>query len=87
MKKGIVLSLSVTMGMIIVLILCLQAVRAAAAAAPSQPEWPSCGSFGIQRFQEKKEAPAFSLKGLDGKQFSLSDFKGKPLLIVFWATW
>jgi cytochrome oxidase Cu insertion factor (SCO1/SenC/PrrC family) len=89
MKKGIVPSLSVTMGMIIMLILCLQAVRAAAAAAatPSQPEWPSCGSFGIQRFQEKKEAPAFSLKGLDGKQFSLSDFKGKPLLIVFWATW
>jgi thiol-disulfide isomerase/thioredoxin len=24
---------------------------------------------------------------LDGNQVSLSDFKGKPVLIVFWATW
>ena len=67
------------------LILCLQVVRAASA---SQPECPSCNSFGIQRPQEKKEAPAFSLKRLsDGKQVSLSDFRGKPVLIVFWATW
>ena len=48
---------------------------------------PSCSSFGVQRFTEKKEAPAFSLKGLDGKTVSLSDFKGKPVLLVFWATW
>jgi len=65
-------------------VLCLQAGRAA---SPSQPERPSCDAFGILRPPEKKEAPAFSLKGLDGKQVSLSDFKGKPLLIVFWATW
>ena len=48
---------------------------------------PSCSSFGVQLFPEKKEAPAFSLKGLDGKTVSLSDFKGKPVLLVFWATW
>jgi len=57
------------------------------AASSSQPDTPSCQSFGIQRFQEKKEAPAFSLMGLDGKPISLSDFKGKPVLITFWATW
>jgi cytochrome oxidase Cu insertion factor (SCO1/SenC/PrrC family) len=84
MKKRIVLSLSVMIGMTIMLILCLQVVRAA---SPSQPECPSCNSFGIQRFQEKKQAPSFSLKSLDGKQVSLSDFKGKPVVIVFWATW
>ena len=84
MRKRIVLSPSVMIGMTIMLILCLQVVRAA---FPSQPEYPSCDSFGIQRFQEKKEAPAFSLKGLDGNQVSLSDFKGKPVFIVFWATW
>ena len=84
MKKRISLSLLIMIGMAITPILCLQVVRAA---SPSQPEYPSCDSFGIQRFQEKKEAPAFSLKGLDGKQVSLSDFKGKPMLIVFWATW
>jgi peroxiredoxin len=84
MKKRVVLSLSIMIGMPIMLIFCLRVVRAA---SPSQPEYPSCDSFGIQRSQEKTGAPAFSLKGLDGKQVSLSDFKGKPVLIVFWATW
>jgi len=84
MKKKIVLSLSTMIGTTIMLILCLQAARVASS---PQSACPSCDSFGIQRAQEKKEAPAFSLKGLDGKQVSLSDFKGKPVLIVFWATW
>jgi cytochrome oxidase Cu insertion factor (SCO1/SenC/PrrC family) len=84
MKKRVVLSLSIMIGMPIMLIFCLRVTRAA---SPSPPQCPSCDSFGIQRFQEKKEAPAFSLKGLDGKQVSLGDFKGKPVLIVFWATW
>ncbi len=66
------------------LIPCLQVVTTA---SPSQPEFPSCNSFGVQRYQEKKEAPGFSLKEMDGKQVSLRDFKGKPVLIVFWATW
>ncbi len=34
-----------------------------------------------------KPAPAFTLVDLDGKKVSLSDFKGKPVLITFWATW
>jgi peroxiredoxin len=48
---------------------------------------PGSGSFGIQKFQEKKEAPSFSLKALNGGQVSLADFKGKPILLAFWATW
>lgn len=33
-------------------------------------------------------APNFSLKGLDGKTYQLSDFKGKRAVVVdFWATW
>jgi len=84
MKKRILLSLSILMGMATFFIPCLQAGRAA---SPSQPECPPCDSFGVQRPQEKKEAPAFSLKSLDGNQVSLRDFRGKPVLIVFWATW
>jgi len=57
------------------------------AAIPSQKKCPSCDSFGIQRFQEGKKAPAFCLNSLDGKQVCLSDFRGKPVLITFWATW
>lgn len=48
---------------------------------------PSIPSFGIQRFNEKREAPPFSLKTLNGSQVSLKDFKGRPILLKFWATW
>lgn len=34
-----------------------------------------------------KRAPAFTLKTLDGKTVSLSDYKGKAVLLNFWATW
>ncbi len=46
-----------------------------------------CESFGIQRFQEKKAALPFSLKDLDSNPVALSDFKGDPVLLFFWATW
>ena len=32
-------------------------------------------------------APDFCLNGLDGKPVRLSDFKGKKVVLVFWATW
>ena len=32
-------------------------------------------------------APDFSLKTLDGGRASLSQFKGRPVLVNFWATW
>ncbi len=37
---------------------------------------------------EKSPAPPFRLKRLDnGEQVTLSDLKGKPLVLNFWATW
>lgn len=32
-------------------------------------------------------APGFTLQTLDGKQLSLADFKGKVVVLNFWATW
>ena len=32
-------------------------------------------------------APDFQLDNLDGKPVALSDLKGKPVLLNFWATW
>lgn len=32
-------------------------------------------------------APDFSLESLDGKDMKLSDFRGKAVLLNFWATW
>jgi len=34
-----------------------------------------------------KPAPAFALEDLSGKKVSLADYKGKAVLVNFWATW
>ncbi|MGB8260096.1 MAG: TlpA disulfide reductase family protein [Terracidiphilus sp.] len=34
-----------------------------------------------------KPAPAFTLEDLNGKKVSLADYRGKAVLINFWATW
>ncbi|MDP4145728.1 MAG: TlpA disulfide reductase family protein, partial [Bacillota bacterium] len=33
------------------------------------------------------KAPNFKLKGIDGKEVSLSDFKEKKVYVNFWASW
>ncbi|NRG48067.1 TlpA family protein disulfide reductase, partial [Bacillus sp. CRN 9] len=33
------------------------------------------------------EAPDFSLKDLSGQSISLSDYRGKKVILNFWATW
>jgi peroxiredoxin len=55
--------------------------------SPSPKISSAVESFGVQRFEEKRVAPPFTLKSLEGKTIALSDFKGKPVLLVFWATW
>jgi peroxiredoxin len=34
-----------------------------------------------------KQAPAFTLRDTTGKRVSLSDYKGKAVVVDFWATW
>jgi len=37
--------------------------------------------------EAKEPAPNFTLKTVDGRDFHLSDYKGKPILINFFASW
>jgi peroxiredoxin len=41
----------------------------------------------LKAVQVGAQAPDFSIAGLDGKTISLADFKGKYVLIDFWASW
>ena len=50
----------------------------------ASPDSPS--AQGLPDLRDKP-APAFTLKNLDGKPVSLSDYKGKAVLLNFWATW
>ena len=44
-------------------------------------------TLGFQPYEPPKPAPAFALPDLDGKTTRLEDFRGKVLLLFFWATW
>jgi len=50
---------------------------ASPATAPTLAQGPAIG----------KLAPDFQLSSLDGQSISLSDFRGKPVLLNFWASW
>jgi len=43
-------------------------------------------SGGLEAYQNKTE-PAFSLADLEGKTHVLSDYRGKVVLVNFWASW
>jgi thiol-disulfide isomerase/thioredoxin len=48
-------------------------------------EGPAVGS--IRLFQTPQDLPEFQLQDLDGNMLSSSDWKGKVVLLNFWATW
>ena len=41
----------------------------------------------LHKVDESRPAPPFALKDIDGKTHSLSDYKGKVIVLNFWATW
>ena len=52
------------------------------ACTPSKPRKPEVKSDAT-----RKAAPEFSLKDANGRTVTLADYKGKVVLLNFWATW
>ncbi|MGA7595011.1 MAG: TlpA disulfide reductase family protein [Gallionella sp.] len=55
-----------------------------AQAAESEP--PKLG-YTLTALSKPIPAPEFTLEDIDGKKFSLEEYRGKVVLLNFWATW
>lgn len=62
-------------------------VEPVAAHASTVDEDGQAGEAGAACMAAAKPATDFTLPALDGKQVKLSSFKGKVVLLNFWATW
>jgi peroxiredoxin len=49
-------------------------------------DWSEASAAGTCAANPKR-APEFTLKDVDGKDVKLSDYKGRVVLLNFWATW
>jgi thiol-disulfide isomerase/thioredoxin len=54
---------------------------------PAATGGDGAGSLRIQFSDKPVMAPAFSVAGLDGKTINSADWRGKVVLVNFWATW
>lgn len=45
------------------------------------------GVAGLQQRSSRAQAPEFELTALDGESYLLSDFRGKHVILNFWASW
>jgi thiol-disulfide isomerase/thioredoxin len=50
-------------------------------------KWPGAGGASPKAASVLQQAPNVTFKDLEGKEIPLSQFKGKVVLVNFWATW
>jgi thiol-disulfide isomerase/thioredoxin len=72
MKKSLILVSALLIGIFLVLV---QRARQSNISYPGETE------------EIGRPAPSFQLKDLEGNMISLEDFKGKVVMLDFWATW
>lgn len=69
----------------------LAALLASCSSAPPSPGEPETAvsppDGNLTPAADRKPAPEFSLKDADGVPVAIADYKGKVVLLNFWATW
>lgn len=48
---------------------------------------PTTAKAAVKAEKDRKPAPEFALKDINGQTVHLADYKGKVVLLDFWATW
>ena len=67
--------------------LCAIAASLIAVLGGCLPVSESGEAASVRPVEERRLAPDFALKDADGRTVNLSDYRGKVVLLNFWATW
>jgi peroxiredoxin len=88
--SGLILAASLLAIVIGLLLIIRPSITTPAASAPTDIALPkTAGLIGpaVQTIKEGDQAPDFELATLDGRIIKLSNLRGQPVLVNFWATW
>jgi thiol-disulfide isomerase/thioredoxin len=56
-------------------------------AGPAEPPSPSAGPLVVQILRDPIDVPPFTVTDLDGRTLQSADWRGKVVMVNFWATW
>ena len=48
---------------------------------------PLAIAVGAAQVQAEPQAPSFAVRGVEGRVIRSGDFRGRPMVLDFWATW